>query len=360
VEEAVELATRPGEGLPRFNWGAFMFPVLWPLAYRLPGLAALAFLVPLAVDLLAGWFVPGPSWVPQMLRLPVSLAACIYVGLQANPRYWRRHPELMTIGDFRARQRKWVAWGVALTVIGGAFALVSITGVSLGSQSATYAAIATPAAVEQINRESFSLVARSMGGLMAPARTDSKSLVRDAEGKPYPGGEDGRETQATTTVFFPRWPFVASVEAWGWGTPAGSYRLDVDVISVKDLVNYTNTTVERGMAVSEVDGNRDRIAELFSQVLRASDLDGVYDARSLAQGAKVVSAWQGDGIVAVAALLPATGRVSQQGSLCVWVGRDWQIESFNVWTDDTFAYKDATNPGDTAGDPLDPSTFVAP
>jgi hypothetical protein len=237
-------------------------------------------------------------------------------------------------------------WLVVITLALGVVAVfVRAPSVEYGGErSAKYRPIRTPRAIEAANRNSISLISESLGGLHGSYSSASTTMVEDAEGTRVGGGDTHRETESKALVLIPRWPCAALVETWGWGTPAGSYRLDVDMISPANLVNYTNPTAARGATVAGVRSDRARIAELFARVLAASDLGGVYDPRALATAAHVGESWKGDGVVSIAVLLPPTARVRKQGSLVVEVGRDWQVESLSVWTDDTFAYQDAVNP----------------
>lgn len=156
----------------------------------------------------------------------------------------------------------------------------------------------------------------------------------------------------------PRWPFVATIETWGWGRPDEHYRLDVDLSSAADLFNHESPTVQRGLSVSEVERSPQRVKALIASVLEAAGVDTVYDPAAVAAQARVAPSWRGDGVVSVTALLPETSITNAQRSMVVELGRAWQIQSFNVWTDETFAFTDATNPSPPLDDPLSPD--IAP
>ena len=257
--------------------------------------------------------------------------------------------------ESRGISPKLVLWVLVLAMAGLALMLVRGSGVELdGDQWAKYRSIRTPDVVRTANQDSISQITRSLQGVTGAVTTASQTMVEDAGGNRIGGGEAARETRSSATAIFPRWPVVASVEAYGWGTPSGPYRLDVEMYSPASLIKYSNPTVARGATVNDVANNRERIAALFEEVLSASRLEDVYNAQELAASAHVGHSWMGDGVVSVAALLPPTPRVDRRGSLTVDVGRDWQIESFSVWTDDTFAYEDAVNPRPPLEDPLAP------
>lgn len=352
MDEELEVASIPAN-VARFSWSAFLFPVLWPLLYHVPWLAAVAFFVPIAVRTLARLFVVEPTWGAPVLENVATIATATWVGFRANERFWTRHPDWMSVEDFAARQRGWIVWGLVFTAIALGWTLAQAAGLHVvsGSGSAAYAPIATPSAIHDSDVKSLSVVSASLGGWMTPVQTASKKMVRDAGGAVVTG--DARETQANTLILVPRWPFVVSGGTWGWGTPNGSYRLDVDLTSAPSIVNYKNPSVRRGITVGDVAKDRNHVELVFRRVLAASNLDGVYDARVLARGAKVNESWQGHGVVSIAAILPKTSRVANEGSLVVVVGRDWQIENLSVWTDDTFAYQDAVNPNPTNASPTD-------
>ena len=331
--------------IPRFSWAAFLFPVLWPLVYGLPGMAAIAFAIPVLAQVLGGWFLPGPVWVPTLTSSVVSIGVYVYVGFRANEAYWRKSPERIAPEAFIANQRKWIAVGLVLAVGMVLYVFVGYMNArTSGDGTATYRAIATPDVISSADRASVSLATSSLGGWVTPVRITSKTMISDAGGAPVPGGEENRETQGTATVFIPRWPFVASMETWGWGQPDGRYRLDFQMWSAPVFLDVMNTTVTRGLSVSDVEAEPERVEELITEVLRTSGLGDVYAAGELAGDARIVQNWCGDGIVTVAVILPVTSRVPVEGSLTVDIGRDWQIESFNLWTDETFAYEDAVNP----------------
>lgn len=351
MDEEIEVASTPAK-VARFSWSAFLFPVLWPLLYHVPWLAAVAFFVPLAVRTLARFFIVEPAWGALALGNVATIATATWVGFRANEQFWTRHPDWMSVEDFAARQRGWIVWGLVFTAIALGWTLAQMAGLHVyaGAGSATYAPIATPAAIRHSDVKSLSVVSTSLGGWMTPVQTASKKMVREADGAAVTG--DARETQASTLILVPRWPFVVSGETWGWGTPNGRYRLDVDLTSAPSIVNYMNPSVGRGITVGDVANDRNHVELVFRQVLAASNLDGVYDARALARSAKINESWHGRGVISIAAILPKTSRVANEGSLVVIVGRDWQIEGLNVWTDDTFAYQDAVNPNPTNDSPI--------
>ncbi len=123
----------------RFNWGAFLVPVLWGVGYRVWHLVAIwafALLVPLTLSSLvlaasSGSGSPSVSAVIGVTVISDALVAYIrlWAGANANRLFWQReHARLeadatarprVTIPVFLLRQRAWVVWGL----IGAALAL---------------------------------------------------------------------------------------------------------------------------------------------------------------------------------------------------------------------------------------------
>ena len=99
-------------GVPKFNWGAFLLPVIWPLIYGVPMYAGIALLANLIANA-ANTFAP-------VIALPLSLAALgvdVWVGFAAHKAFWRRYPNKMSVDEYRAKQVKWVVVGVVLLLI---------------------------------------------------------------------------------------------------------------------------------------------------------------------------------------------------------------------------------------------------
>lgn len=104
------------QGVSRFNWGAFFFPVLWPLFYGMYGWGLVAFLNGIILQLL-GVNLTQSSPVAlvvgvNVLALGIEFALRVYFGLKLTSAYWSRYPERLTPEDYRRRQSKWVILGM--------------------------------------------------------------------------------------------------------------------------------------------------------------------------------------------------------------------------------------------------------
>lgn len=98
-------------GVPRFNWGAFLNPFFWSLAYRLPELAlasiasngAALYVLTILKDEQLGGMVVG-----------IALAVQIAIGFLGPRMFWRRNPERLTVLEYNRKQVKWIAIGLVL------------------------------------------------------------------------------------------------------------------------------------------------------------------------------------------------------------------------------------------------------
>lgn len=145
----VEIAEPFGEGpmpalVQRFNWGAFLIPALWGVAYgtwTLVALWAIALLVPLVLSVMAG-MTNGIAGVSASTAVGVTVASDaliafirLWSGANANRLYWQRESRRMDadpharprigVGRFLKRQQLWVLWGAVGALLASALMLPS-------------------------------------------------------------------------------------------------------------------------------------------------------------------------------------------------------------------------------------------
>ena len=134
-----------GEGpipasMQRFNWGAFMIPVVWGVVYGVWPVVfasiATSTIIPLVLAFLASAFIPGATSdnIPVQVLLGivvVSDAASsfvrLWVGASGNRLFWRREFRRLdadpaavariSTGRFLSRQRLWTVWGAVGVVL---------------------------------------------------------------------------------------------------------------------------------------------------------------------------------------------------------------------------------------------------
>lgn len=106
-------------GVGKFNWGAFLLPVFWPLAYNVPRYALIAF----AAHGIAYFLLLA---VPQfgLPLLAASLGVDIWVGFAAPKAFWKKYPNKLRVEEYRKKQRKWIIIGVALILLVFGFDLI--------------------------------------------------------------------------------------------------------------------------------------------------------------------------------------------------------------------------------------------
>ncbi len=107
-------------GVGRFNWGAFLLPVFWPLAYNVPVYA----LVALAAHAAAYFAPPSMPAIAVPLQL-ASLGVDIWVGFAAHRAFWKKYPDKMSVEAYRKKQVKWVIIGVGLILLVFAFGVIA-------------------------------------------------------------------------------------------------------------------------------------------------------------------------------------------------------------------------------------------
>lgn len=106
-------------GVGKFNWGAFLLPVFWPLAYNVPMYAGIAFAVHVAAYFL---LIAVPALGFPLLA--ASLGVDIWVGFAAPRAFWKKYPNKLRVEEYRKKQRKWVVIGVALILLVFGFDLI--------------------------------------------------------------------------------------------------------------------------------------------------------------------------------------------------------------------------------------------
>jgi len=106
-------------GVGKFNWGAFLLPVFWPLAYNVPMYAGIAFAAHVAAYFLL-LAVPALG----LPLLAASLGVDIWVGFAAPRAFWKKYPNKLRVEDYRKKQRKWAVIGVALILLVFGFDLI--------------------------------------------------------------------------------------------------------------------------------------------------------------------------------------------------------------------------------------------
>lgn len=120
MTEGQEAASAVPQGVPRFNWGAFFFPPLWPLVYGLPGWSFVAVATQLLLLVMSnGLTQDSPSDTVYLvigLQEAVTLGLRVYYGLNITAAYWQRHPERMSAADYTRRQPKWATTGALIMV----------------------------------------------------------------------------------------------------------------------------------------------------------------------------------------------------------------------------------------------------
>ena len=120
--QSARIVPLPAE-LDRFNWGAFFFPVLWPLAKGTPAWAGLFFAIGL-VGRMINAVTPADWWPVYLLMLAADLALTVWYGRNANRLLWEKRAWTITPPALLKSAR---SWGVAgLLVNGGVLALIAL------------------------------------------------------------------------------------------------------------------------------------------------------------------------------------------------------------------------------------------
>lgn len=126
-----EGADRPR--LPRFNWGAFAFPVLWGPAHG--EWAGVVFLPAwLFLDNIVSTASGRPPFVAVFAGFAVAatLGAQLFFAKRGNGQAWRRVCDRMTVAEFVRRERFWTWACVALGAGALAWAVLYRLGHPLG------------------------------------------------------------------------------------------------------------------------------------------------------------------------------------------------------------------------------------
>ena len=106
-------------GVGKFNWGAFLLPVFWPLAYNVPMYAGIAFAAHVATYFL---LLTIPALAFPLLT--ASLGVDIWVGFAAPRAFWKKYPNKLRVEDYRKKQWKWAIIGIALILLVFGFDLI--------------------------------------------------------------------------------------------------------------------------------------------------------------------------------------------------------------------------------------------
>lgn len=110
---AGRMVLAPGDELPRlprFNWGAFAFPVLWGPAHG--EWAGVVFLpVWLFLDNIVSTAPGRPPFVAVFagFAVAVTVGAQLFFAKRGNGQAWRKVCDHVTVADFVRRERVW-AW----------------------------------------------------------------------------------------------------------------------------------------------------------------------------------------------------------------------------------------------------------
>jgi len=210
--------------------------------------------------------------------------------------------------------------------------------VETGSGSASYKVISTPESVGRANVAVARLMADSLGAAMLGDTQSSRTMVEDAAGGRVGGGELHRETEFDSNLVMPRAPFLAYLNAWGWGTPDGVYRLDATTGSVVwPIGKYIGgSALDPAVVVAD----RERLAAVYQSVLTATGMAADYEVSELASSSVVTPYADGEGVTIAAALLPPRSSKEGTGALVVMMSGDWALESVYLTTNDDDFYQD--------------------
>ncbi|MDO8963733.1 MAG: hypothetical protein Q7W30_04485 [Coriobacteriia bacterium] len=109
--------------LDRFNWGAFFFPVLWPLVKGPIKWAGIVFGLGFLINVTSEFI--SPYWWPLSLMLGIGeLALSIWFARNANRLLWEDRAWAVDVEPLLKSQRKWARVGIVLTVGTGALLLL--------------------------------------------------------------------------------------------------------------------------------------------------------------------------------------------------------------------------------------------
>jgi len=84
------------DSVARWNWGAFLIPVLWAPAHRLWLWAVL--------------------WIALSWTIIGAFVLAIYLGAKGSELAWRARP-FRDADHFRQVQSRWAGWGIAITIV---------------------------------------------------------------------------------------------------------------------------------------------------------------------------------------------------------------------------------------------------
>lgn len=118
--QQLELTGLPA-GVPRFNWGAFLLPFFWAIAYGLPEFALLVGIVWGAEAYFM--FRIHNLQLAQAVSL-VELAVYVAIGFLGPRTYWRRRPNKLTVAEYNRKQTKWLLIGLGFFGLAIVFALM--------------------------------------------------------------------------------------------------------------------------------------------------------------------------------------------------------------------------------------------
>ena len=115
--QSVQSARRvsPPSEIDKFNWGAFFFPVLWPLVKGPIGWAGVFFAIGVIDAVL--WEPLSTMWWPLAALLTIGeVAAGIWYARNANRLLWERRPWQVDPAALARSQRAWGLTGLLLNV----------------------------------------------------------------------------------------------------------------------------------------------------------------------------------------------------------------------------------------------------
>ena len=93
------------DSLARWNWGAFLIPVLWAPAH--------------------GLWLWAVLWIALSWTIIGGLGVAIYLGAKGSELAWRTRP-FRDADHFRQVQSRWMYWGIGITILAAVFALVAV------------------------------------------------------------------------------------------------------------------------------------------------------------------------------------------------------------------------------------------
>ncbi len=126
------------EPFKRFNWGAFMLPIIWSGAYSQWGWFFLLMLLNLMGGIVVG--LVDKTGNGNLIYIAFMLYLSYLLANDANKLAWEKKAgKFKTVENLLKAQTKWIYWGVPITIIRVGFIIASfIEAVSYQSSSIGY------------------------------------------------------------------------------------------------------------------------------------------------------------------------------------------------------------------------------